>query len=127
MNKILKNTYLILLTYLFFSPLISSASFSNTYERLYNPLPSNELFCPTVSCDLVQMVLIITRDILQLVPITAVLAIIIGGFQMIASSGNEERLLKAKRTVLWAILGLIISILSFSIVAIVQSFLLVKN
>lgn len=104
-------------------PTFAFSGFSDQYEKLYNPLPTNELFCPTIYCDLVQMFLIITRNILQLIPIAAVLAIIVGGFQMVMSSGNEERLLKAKRTIFWAVIGLIISILAVSIVAIVKNFI----
>lgn len=105
-------------------PMIGRAtSLSQQYEQLYNPLPSNELFCPTAVCDLTSMFLLIIRDILQLVPIASVLFIIIGGFQMIMSQGNEEKLLKAKRTVYWAIAGLIIALLSFSIIAVVRTVL----
>ena len=104
-------------------PLLAKADFSRSYDSLSNPLPSDELFCPTVACDLTQLFLLVIRDILQLVPIASVLFIIIGGFQMVASAGNEERLIKAKRTILWAVLGLIFSMLSFSIVAIVKNFL----
>lgn len=111
-------------TAVFWWPLFALASnAARTYEQLFNPLPSNELFCPTAVCDLTQMFLLIIRDFLQLLPIASVLFIIIGGFQMVASSGNEERLARAKRTVLWAILGLVIGILSFSIIAITQDFL----
>ena len=123
MNKLSLYLKSAIISILFFSPLVVAASVSKTYELLYNPLPSEGLICPTAACDLTQMFLIIIRDILQLVPIAAVLAIIIGGFQMISSSGNEERLLRAKRTVLWAVLGFIATILSFSIIAIIKNLL----
>ncbi len=46
----------------------------------------------------------------------AVLFIIIGGFQYITSAGNPENVGKAKNTVLYAIIGLIVVILSYAIV-----------
>src|SRR5258708_5719173 len=85
---------------------------AHDYDKLFNPLPENQLVCPTAVCDLRQLFLLVVRDFLQLLPVVSVLFIIVGGFQMVASSGNEERLARAKRTILWAILGLIIGILS---------------
>lgn len=46
----------------------------------------------------------------------AVLFIIIGGFQYITSAGNPDGIYKAKQTLLYAIIGLIVVILSFAIV-----------
>jgi hypothetical protein len=42
---------------------------------------------------------------------------------MITAAGNEETYGQAKKTVTWAVLGLIVAMLSFSIVAIVQNLL----
>lgn len=111
--------------YFFALPSIAlAAGITEKYDQLYNPLPSNEIIaCPTVACDLTQMVLLITRNILQLIPIASVLFIIIGGFKMMASQGNEEKLKDAKRTIYWAIVGLIIAFLSFSIIAIARNLL----
>ena len=123
MGKLSKYLKTVIGLVLIFLPSVVSAALSQKYEALYNPLPPNELVCPTAACDLTQMFLLIIRDILQLIPVVAVLAIIVGGFQMISSAGNEERLIRAKRTVLWAVLGLAVAILSFSIIAIVKNFL----
>ena len=104
-------------------PLLARADISSSYEKLYNPLPENQLVCLSAACDLREFFLLIIRDILQLIPIAAVLFIIIGGFQMVSSAGNEERLLRAKKTITWAVLGLVFALLSFSIIAIVKNFL----
>jgi hypothetical protein len=103
--------------------LARATEFTPSYEKLYNPLPDNQLFCPTAVCDLQQFVLLIMRDILQLIPVVSVLFIIIGGFQIITAAGNEERYIKAKRTILWAVLGLVVAFLSFSIISVVQNLL----
>lgn len=62
----------------------------------------------------------IIRILFVLVGLAAVIVIIIAGFRMVLDSGNEEQLKKAKQAITWAIVGLIVSILAFSIVAIVQ-------
>ncbi len=81
---------------------------------LYNPLPDDEL---------THVFLIIIQGFLAIVGIWAVIFIIVGGFQMVAAAGNEEGVLKAKKTITYAILGLVIALLSFSMVAIVQNIL----
>jgi len=122
MNKILNKAYFFI--FLFAAPLLArGADFSNTYEKLYNPLPENQLVCLSRVCDLVEFLVLIIRDFLQLIPIVSVLFIIIGGFQMVMSAGNEERLIKAKKTITWAVLGLVFALLSFSMVAIVRNIL----
>lgn len=108
----------------FVMPLVCSAdSIAQKYDQLYNPLPDNQLFCPTAICDLTQLFVYIIGDILRLIPIFSVFFLIVGGYKMIMSQGNEEKLLNAKRTIYWAVVELIIALLSFSIVAIEKNFL----
>ena len=45
---------------------------------------------------------------------------------MVISSGDEEAYTKAKKTITWAVLGLAVALLSFSIVAIVEDLLQVN-
>ena len=51
----------------------------------------------------------------------AMLLIIVGGLLMVASEGNEDRIQKGKDIVVAAIIGLVISMASYMIVAFVQS------
>lgn len=88
--------------------------FDKTLGTLFNPLTS----------DMTSPAQIIVRFIniaLLLVGIIAILFIIIGGFLMVTSAGNEDRIRRGKQTLIWAVAGLILSLLSFSIVAMVQS------
>ena len=104
-------------------PFIAFAS-NPSGVALLNPLPvGQELYCPTAYCDLQSMVLLIIKDILTITPIVAVLMIIVGGFRLVISHGNEEQIIQAKKTIIWAVLGLAVALLSFSIVAILQNFL----
>lgn len=51
----------------------------------------------------------------------ALVFLIIGGFQYIASRGNEEAMEKAKKTITGAVMGIVIIIMSYAIVAIVNN------
>ncbi len=53
----------------------------------------------------------------------AVLVIIFGGFQYLTSGGNEEKIAQARRTIQWAIIGLIIVIMSWSLLKTILSIL----
>lgn len=58
---------------------------------------------------------------LGLVGFLALIAIIIGGARMIIDFGNEDQVKKAKATILWAVIGLAVVILSYAIINIVTS------
>lgn len=60
------------------------------------------------------------KGFLGIVAVTCVIFIIVGGMQMHLALGNEEAIKKAKSTLLWAIVGLVISILSVAIVQIIS-------
>ncbi|HVY68070.1 MAG TPA: pilin, partial [Patescibacteria group bacterium] len=87
---------------------------NNTITGPTNPIQDTNLF------DLFFRLLKILMGILGAI---AVLMIIIGGFRMVIAQGNEEAYTKAKSTITWAIIGLVIALLSFSIVIIVQNIL----
>lgn len=53
----------------------------------------------------------------------AAIVILVGAFRMVMSQGNQEGLTSAKRNITWAVIGLVVALLSYSIVAILQSFL----
>lgn len=59
------------------------------------------------------------KGFLGIAALTSVIFIIVGGMQMHLAMGNEEALTKAKKTLIWAIAGLVIAILSVAIVQIV--------
>ncbi|MFA6521233.1 MAG: pilin [Candidatus Gracilibacteria bacterium] len=61
------------------------------------------------------------KGFLAIAGATAVVFIIIGGMQMILGVGNEEAIGKGKKTIIWAIFGLVIVILSVAMVNIVTN------
>lgn len=54
--------------------------------------------------------------IFGIIGIVAVIMIIIGGFNMMISSGDPGKVKKGKDTILYGIIGLVIAILAFAIV-----------
>ena len=63
----------------------------------------------------------ITNTILYIVGIVAVIMLIIGGIRYVTSGGDAKKVTDAKNTVLYAIIGLIISLLAYAIVNFVIS------
>lgn len=51
----------------------------------------------------------------------AVLFLVIGGLQYVTSAGNKERIDKAKQTILYAVIGIIVIALSFAIVTFIST------
>ncbi len=58
----------------------------------------------------------ITNWFLVILTMLAVVIVIIGGMMFIASGGDEEMYKKGRDTVLWAIIGVVVAILSYAIV-----------
>lgn len=54
--------------------------------------------------------------------IISVLVIIIGGFMYVLSAGDQAKVTKAKDTVLYAVIGLVVTLLAFSIVKFVLGY-----
>jgi hypothetical protein len=63
----------------------------------------------------------ITNLVIGLTGGLALLFVIISGIQILTAYGSEEKIGAAKKTLTWALAGLIISILSFAIVQVVIS------
>ncbi len=58
----------------------------------------------------------ISDMLLMIVGALAVLFIIIGGVQYITSAGNPDNIGKAKNTILYGVIGLIVAILAYAVV-----------
>ena len=63
----------------------------------------------------------ITNTILYGVGVVAVIVLIIGGIRYLISGGDAKKVTDAKNTILYAIIGLVIALLSFAIVNFVIS------
>jgi hypothetical protein len=95
-----------------------NGSLDDTIGTFFNPLKrQNGSGADTVP----EIIGALIRILFVLIGLISVIIIIIAGFRMVTASGNEEQLTKAKKAITWAIVGLIVSLLSFSIVAIIQA------
>ena len=63
----------------------------------------------------------ILESIILVLGIVAVIFIIVGGFQYMSSAGDTSKIQKAKNTILYAVIGLVVCILAFIIVNFVIS------
>lgn len=70
---------------------------------------------------IVRIIMNIIEMILQLVGYAAVVMLIIGGFQYITSAGDSGNMSNAKKTILNAVIGLIISLFSVAIVNVIAN------
>jgi hypothetical protein len=86
---------------------------ANSATTLYNPIQTTD--------NLTSLLINIMRGFFVVIAAWAVAFIVIGGFQMVIAAGNEEMYTKAKKTIVWAILGLAVAVLSFAIIAIVEN------
>ena len=66
---------------------------------------------------IVNIVTVVVKDALFIAGFVAVGFVAYGGFLMVTSSGNPSAVEKAKKTITGAIIGLVISILAYAIVA----------
>ncbi len=69
-----------------------------------------------LSSDLPSQITAVTNTLLLVIGICAVIMLIIGGFRYVFSQGNEKAISGAKDTILYAIVGIVVAILSYAIV-----------
>jgi hypothetical protein len=77
----------------------------------------NSSVCSSATTDKADsMVKIIINTLLSLLGIVSVIMIIVGAIRYTASAGDSSRVKAAKDTVMYSVVGLIVAILSFTIV-----------
>jgi glucan phosphoethanolaminetransferase (alkaline phosphatase superfamily) len=93
--------------------------FSYNYSTVYaldKCTGSDTKICETDTNLVTDIIKSIINIILVFAGILAVLMIVIGGIRYITSDGDSSRASQAKNTILYAIIGLIVAILSYAIV-----------
>ncbi len=94
----------------------TNCSYDKNSTQLCNPISGAN--------DLNSLIIKGLRFALGLIGTVAVLMIVIAGFKMVASQGNESQVKSAKATITWSIIGLVVAFLAYSIVAIIQTVLI---
>jgi len=69
--------------------------------------------------DLVKLIFTIIQYVLAFLGVVAVVVILIGGFMWMTAGGNEEKVGKAKKTLIQGLIGLVIILLAYAIAAFV--------
>lgn len=108
-----------------------SVTFAQTQAPPINPLQgddSNQIYLPGANTpanqgDYIQNKFLpkVTSMIIALTGGLSLLFVIVSGIQILTAFEKEEQLAEAKKTLTWALIGFIISILSYAIVQIVVS------
>lgn len=98
------------------TPPPAAAPQSVVIDKIDNPFGNNAQTVPGI----VNRVIVV---ILGLIIIAAVVVIIVAGFKMVLSGGNPEQIKNAKKSIIWAIVGLVVAFMSFAIVSLIQKLL----
>ena len=64
---------------------------------------------------------VVIKIMLSLAFVIAVIYVIIGGYQLITSSGNEEQATQGRRTVTYALVGIVVIIMAYALVSVVTN------
>lgn len=112
-----------------FCPIDANGVCINQSEQV--PVPYNKFFVlqrgPAGNISITGVILTLINISLLIVGLLSVLFVIIGGFRYVLAHGNEEQAEGAKKTILHAVTGLVIVILSFVIVRVISSALITGN
>jgi len=100
-------------------------TFPAWYKGLQNPDPDCTIRSPTELAggyqEMIATILLnVTEIILQAVGYVSVAFIIVGGFKYITSAGSPDGMTKSRKTIINAVVGLIISIFSVAIVNLIS-------
>ena len=93
--------------------MLPAGAFAASLPSVTPVTPSGDLSIESVLSTVIYWILGLSGGV-------AVLFLILGGIQYITSSGNKDKAEKAKQTILYAVIGLIVIALSFVIVAFVS-------
>jgi hypothetical protein len=61
--------------------------------------------------------------LLALIVIAAVVMIVVSGFRMLAGGANPDEIKKAKKGIIWSLIGLVVAFMAFAVVQIIQAIL----
>lgn len=81
-----------------------------------NPKDEVIRFIPQDGASLTDIIQSILNWIFGIIGIIAVVMVIYGGFNLMTSAGDPGKVKKGKNTILYGIIGLVISLLAFAIV-----------
>jgi len=86
-------------------------------------LPGGQLYQTNIRSGFVfsKLIPFVIKYLIGLAAALAVIAIMIGGYQYLTAYGDTEQHKKATKTIMWAVLGLVLCITAYAIVTLVAS------
>jgi hypothetical protein len=87
----------------------------NTLHFLAVTVPSENIGVPQVDAN-DSVITIILNMTFTVIGAVAVLFLIIGAFRYIISNGEQAQIQKAKNTIMYSVIGIVVSLLAFTIV-----------
>lgn len=119
-SSIVATLALVLGVGLVFAP---SAGAVNVYESCNGPDGASgtaddveSAVCKSTSDDANALINTIVNLLIFFIGVVSVIVIIISGFTYVTSNGNKDQVTKAKNTLTYAIVGLVVAILAYAIV-----------
>lgn len=94
---------------------------NGTYEHSVAECGINEVQDPNNDHDLMTTVKDIINAVLGVVGVVAVVVIIVAGVYFILSQGDAAKIARARNTILYGVVGLLVALLAFAIVNFVLS------
>lgn len=72
-------------------------------------------------CSVNSVVIQVITILLSVLAVISALMIVIGGYRYVMSAGNPEGAKKGRQTITYAIIGLVVSVLAYTLIAIVNN------
>ena len=126
MKKLAKKTVLsLILAALILTPALALVGVGDISSAVYSGGEWGDNCSPTgVPADIKTAIMNVTNWILGFVTIIATLIVIYGGVLYLTAAGNEEAVEKAKKTISYGIIGIVICGLAYAIVMVVSTVIL---
>jgi hypothetical protein len=96
------------------------SSFVNAADILPKPDPMGLPF-ENIGGDATFPIVKVIKETIKYIGILAILAISWGGLQFLTSIGNDEKVKHAKHTIIYALVGVLLSVMAYTIVDIINS------
>lgn len=86
------------------------------------PVQADELENPLNAENLIDLIALVSKAVMKIALIVAVVALIWAGFLFVTSQGNEEKLKNARAVLVWTIIGVAIIVGTDIIISVIENF-----
>lgn len=84
-------------------------------------IKANEIGLPTSTTNIGDAIANIVRLLMSLIGMLAIVFIIVGGLQLVYSTGDPARVKRGRETLIYACVGLVVAIASYAIVTFISN------